>query len=57
VTISEGRPFDSRYSVAKRALQFNSGAQTATFNIESYAQTRMVWLLAGTQNRVVCDRR
>ena len=57
VTISEGRPFDSRYSVAKRALQFNSGAQTATFNIESYAQTRMVWLLAGTENRVVCDRR
>jgi S1-C subfamily serine protease len=57
VTMSEGGPFDSRYSVAKRALQFNSGAQTATFNIESFGQTRMVWLMAGTQNRVVCDRR
>jgi S1-C subfamily serine protease len=57
ITTSEGRPSDSRYSVAKRALQFNSGAQTATFNIESLTPTKMVWQVGGADNRVVCDRR
>lgn len=57
ITTSEGRPSDSRYSVAKRALQFNSGAQTATFNIETFTPTKMVWQLGAADNRVVCDRR
>ncbi len=57
VTTSEGQPFDSRYLVSKRTLQFSTGTQRTTFNIEAFGATRMVWLLGSADNRVVCDRR
>jgi serine protease Do len=57
VTTSEGTPIDGRYAASKRTLQFTGGTQRTTFNIESFSRTKMVWQLAATENRVVCDRR
>jgi S1-C subfamily serine protease len=57
VTTSEGQPFDSRYVVAKRTLQFDTGSQRTAFNIETFSAAHMVWVQSAADNRVVCDRR
>jgi S1-C subfamily serine protease len=57
VMTSEGKPFDSRYAVAKRTLQFDTGTQRTAFNIETLSEAHMVWVQSAADNRVVCDRR
>jgi hypothetical protein len=57
VTNSEGQPSDSRYTLARRNLQFATDAQKATFNVTSFSPKRMVWEQGGAEKRVVCDRR